>query len=409
MGSRKLPVLLLTMALALLTGCGASGGGSGSQSSVQVSAAPPSLKINITSLQAGRLGTGYTQTLTATGGAAPYTWSISNGQLPNGLALSSSTGVISGTPGQSGQFSFTVTVVDSATTPLKATTNLSLTVTGVSSSPLTILTTTLPAAQAGVTYSAGLSATGGATPYTWGSGALPSGLTLDKNAGVVSGTATQTGQYQINFTVADASPVPQTASSNVALSVTSSAQLATTPPSINFSPVIVGNSANQQLTVTNTGSDALSVTGASTSGPGFSVSGLTTPLTLQANQSSSFNVVFTPVSAGPATGNLSLANTGATSPVNVPLAGSGTQAQAHSVDLAWTASATPTISGYNIFRSTVSGGPYSKLNSTAVTTTTYTDATVTSGTTYYYVATTVGVDGTESSPSNEAKAVIPVP
>ncbi len=80
----------------------------------------------------------------------------------------------------------------------------------------------------------------------------------------------------------------------------------------------------------------------------------------------------------------------------------------HSVDVNWGAS-TSTVAGYNVYRGTVSGGPYSKINSTLITGLTYTDNTVSSGATYYYVVTAVTADGTESSFSSQVQAVIPTP
>lgn len=80
----------------------------------------------------------------------------------------------------------------------------------------------------------------------------------------------------------------------------------------------------------------------------------------------------------------------------------------HSVSLSWTAS-TSTVVGYNIYRSTVSGGPYTKVNSTPVSGTTYTDQTVLGNTTYYYVATAVSSTGSESTYSNQVSASVPGP
>ncbi len=79
----------------------------------------------------------------------------------------------------------------------------------------------------------------------------------------------------------------------------------------------------------------------------------------------------------------------------------------HSVDLMWDAS-TSSVIGYNVYRSTTSGGPYTKLNSTVVAGTTYTDSSVEAGQTYFYVTKSVDASNTESVPSNEATAVIPV-
>jgi len=81
--------------------------------------------------------------------------------------------------------------------------------------------------------------------------------------------------------------------------------------------------------------------------------------------------------------------------------------QAHSVVLSWNASGTSGVTGYYVYRSTVSGGPYMKLNSSPVATLTYTDSNnVQSGTTYFYVATAVDPSG-ESLPSKQVSASIP--
>ncbi|MBI5734181.1 MAG: putative Ig domain-containing protein, partial [Candidatus Kerfeldbacteria bacterium] len=74
--------------------------------------AAESLTITTASLPAAMVGSAYSQTLTATGGTAPLTWSLNIGSLPAGLTLSSA-GVISGTPTTSGTASFTVQLTDS--------------------------------------------------------------------------------------------------------------------------------------------------------------------------------------------------------------------------------------------------------------------------------------------------------
>ena len=82
---------------------------------------------------------------------------------------------------------------------------------------------------------------------------------------------------------------------------------------------------------------------------------------------------------------------------------------AHSVTLTWDASSSPTVVGYNVFRSTQSGGPYSTMNTGLVSGLTYTDQTVQSGKTYYYNLTAVDGNGVESQFAGEVSATIPSP
>ncbi len=71
----------------------------------------PSIQISPSSLPDSVLNTAYNQTLTASGGASPYTFNVSSGTLPNGITLSPA-GVLSGTPTVTGTFNFTVTATD---------------------------------------------------------------------------------------------------------------------------------------------------------------------------------------------------------------------------------------------------------------------------------------------------------
>jgi len=82
--------------------------------SIVVTAAPPAPTITTTSLPNGTRGVAYSQTVQATGGTLPYTWTKVAGTLPNGLTLNASTGVISGTPSKKGTFNFTVRCTDAA-------------------------------------------------------------------------------------------------------------------------------------------------------------------------------------------------------------------------------------------------------------------------------------------------------
>src|SRR5713226_5765487 len=115
------------------------------------------------------------------------------------------------------------------------------------------------------------------------------------------------------------------------------------------------------------------------SGSGFSASGLTPPLTLAAGQAASFSVVFAPTASGAGTGSVSVVSNATNSPATIALSGSG--AQPHTSTLNWNPS-TSVVVGYNVYRGTQSGGPYTKLNSALVSETTYTDVSVLAGQTY---------------------------
>jgi hypothetical protein len=98
--------------------------------------------------------------------------------------------------------------------------------------------------------------------------------------------------------------------------------------------------------------------------------------------------------------------------VNAALGGAcrtGTTTNSHSVALNWNASVSPGVAGYNIYRGTVSGGPYTKVNSSVVAGLSFTDTSVAGGQTYYYVATAVDGGNNESAFSMEIPAVVPTP
>lgn len=162
---------------------------------------PGTVVISPSTLPGGMVGLAYTATVSASGGLAPYTFSVSTGALPAGLSLAASTGIISGSPTASGPSTFTVQVADAELPAVTATQSYTVTIV----SALSITTASLPAANIGVSYTATLAATGGVTPYTWAvtTGSLPSGLTLNSTTGVISGTPTSAGTFNFTITVTD--------------------------------------------------------------------------------------------------------------------------------------------------------------------------------------------------------------
>src|SRR5262249_50064121 len=130
---------------------------------LSITIASATLTITTASLSNGQQGVAYSQTLAATGGATPYTWSITVGTLPAGLAINASTVVISGTPTAVGPSNFTVQVTDSESPTVSKAAAFSIT---VAPATLAITTSVLANGQQGVAYSATVRATGGTTPYT---------------------------------------------------------------------------------------------------------------------------------------------------------------------------------------------------------------------------------------------------
>ena len=190
--------------------------------------------------------------------------------------------------------------------------------------------------------------------------------------------------------------------------VPSSASLSATPSSLGFGSQVLNTPTTQITKITNTGSVAVAITQDTIAGSGFSV-GITTPINLNPAQSVNVPIVFNPAAAGTVNGSLVLMSNGATV-LSVPLAGTGLAPLAHSVDIAWDPSTSSTLQGYNVYRGTVSGGPYSKISPTLATSTLlFTDTTPVSGKQYFYVVTALNTSGAESSASSEVAVSIPVP
>ena len=197
---------------------------------------------------------------------------------------------------------------------------------------------------------------------------------------------------------------------NIALSGTEMAQgqLSVSPASLSLGNVVVGASSSLDGTLEATGS-SVTISAASSNSNEFALSGISLPTTLTASQPTSFTVTFKPATVGAASGTLSFLSDAANSPTTQAVTGTGTAAPQHSVALSWDASNDSGVVGYNVYRGSVSGGPYSKIDSALEAGTAYTDITVTAGETYYYATTAVDGSGGESSYSNQAQAAIPTP
>ena len=246
----------------------------------------------------------------------------------------------------------------------------------------------------------GLSANGIATPMTL-SGGQSTVLSIVYAPTVVGAL---NGTVSVVSNATNSPSVITTTGAGVQPSLTAS------PSTLNFGSVVTGTSASQTITISNTGSAAATISSAVVSGTGFTMSGSALPMTLAAGASTSFSVKFAPSAAGTDAGSVTVTSNTPNSPTLVALNGTATAPApvAHSVSLSWVAS-TSTVVGYNVYRGTISGGPYALLNSTPDAALSYTDTAVTAGQTYYYVVTAVDSNGVESIVSNEVSATIPTP
>jgi len=205
-----------------------------------------------------------------------------------------------------------------------------------------------------------------------------------------------------------ASPTPTPVPSPIPSPTPTSAGLTATPNSLNFGNQVVNGTSSQNVKLTNSGTAPVTITQDTLTGTGFST-GITTPMTLNAGQSANVGVVFSPKAAGTASGSLTLSSN-STSILTITLAGTGVNPTAHSVDISWNASSSSNVQGYNVYRGSASGGPYTKISPTlSVSTLAFTDTAPVSGSNYFYVVTAVDSNGLESAASNEANVTVPTP
>lgn len=294
---------------------------------------------------------------------------------------------LSGTGLTPGQLTATPSSLSFGNVPAGTTTSLSETVMNSGGSPLTISQITPSGTGFGV------------SPLT-----LPLTLAASQSATFsVSFAAPQSGKSMSGTLAITSNASDPTLSVLLAGTGTLPGTLAVSPTSLSFPSIAVGTTSTLPATLT-AGSAAITVISAGVSTAQFSLSGLTPPVTIPANSSLSFQLVYAPTLAGTASASVTFVSNASNSSATVALSGSATMPQ-HSASLSWNTSTSSDVSGYNVYRGTASGGPYTRINS--VTTPFFTDSTVQAGTTYYYVTTAVSTSGTESSYSNQAQAAIP--
>jgi Abnormal spindle-like microcephaly-assoc'd, ASPM-SPD-2-Hydin len=185
-------------------------------------------------------------------------------------------------------------------------------------------------------------------------------------------------------------------------------QLSVSPSTLAFGQVQVGQKVTKTGTI-KAGNARITVSSADWSGEGFSVTGISFPLTVAAGQSVPFNVTFAPQKGGSSSGKISFLSDASNSPnraafsANASVTSAGS---AHRVTLSWRANSA-SAAGYNIYRGVSPSGPFSKINSSPHPNSTFTDTSVQGGETYFYITTALNQKGKESKPSNKVQVTIP--
>ena len=174
------------------------------------------------------------------GGSSPYSWTLEAGSLPDGVTLNPLTGAISGTPLNSGSYSFTVQAAD---TNQLTTQQYTIVVASAGTQPA-VNTLVTPDGIVGQPYTTPPAESAG-TQYAWSvaTGALPPGLSLSSANGVISGTPSQAGNFAFTVTAASGSALVSTQNLTITV-LAATIQITTVSPLPNAT---IGQTYSQQF------------------------------------------------------------------------------------------------------------------------------------------------------------------
>ena len=395
---------------------------------LNVGAAAPALQLSTTSLNFGSvtLNTASApQSITLTSsGSAPVT--ISAATLTGaGFSLSGTNFPVTLNPGQAATLSvvFDPTVAGSATGSITvqdsaSPSNAVIALSGTGQTAPGVLSG-LSCTQASITgsgndlctvsLSAG-AASGGLTVALSSSStsvAVPTSATVPAGASSVGFTATVSAvsTAQSVTLTAVAGGVTKTFVLNMGAAAPVLTVATTNVP---FGNVNLNTTVTQSVLLTSSGTSVVTISAGAVTGAGFTMSGLSFPLTLSPGQTATLDIQFDPTTVGAATGAVTLTSNASPSTVVINLSGTG-QTVSHTVSLSWNApvGSTDPVAGYNIYRATGSSTSYQLLNTSVNTSTSYTDTGVQSGSSYTYYVESIDAQDNPSAPSNTATVSIP--
>jgi len=220
----------------------ASGGPYNGIQSYTITVGAPTISVSPTSLGAATVAAGYNQTVSASGGTAPYTFSVMSGALPAGLSLNAANGTITGTPTAAGTFSLTIEATDSSTgtgAPYKNSRAYTFNV----NAPTLALSPANGSAfigNVGTGFSQSFVVSGGVAPYQFATlsvtgGTMPTGLGFNTASGTLSGTPTSAGTVAFDITGSDST------GGAGSTPVTHSYTLTVAAPTLALSPGVLAN------------------------------------------------------------------------------------------------------------------------------------------------------------------------
>ena len=249
---------------------------------------------------------------------------------------------------------------------------------------------------------AGFGITGGSFPAT-----LSPGQSVVVHVTFVpTEVESSTGQLTINSNSSSgATAIVALSGSGKAIAVP---QLSVSTSALSFGNTAVGKAVTQAITLSSSGTLAVTVNSVAIAGSDFSVVGGSSPVTLAPGQSATVSVQYKPASAGSDTGQVTITSNSTTGNSEiVALSGAGL-ALAHEIDLSWDAPTTSPepVAGYNVYRA-LGSGTFQLVNSTPLPSTAYVDTALASGSTYNYVVKSVDAAAVESSASNGITVSVP--